>query len=202
MAGAGDNVESWLPKARAGSHHALGEALEACRAYLLMVAERELDQKLKAKGGASDIVQETFLEAQRDFARFHGDSEDELLAWLRRLLLNNLADFRRRYRGTDKRAANLEVALDAGGSSRDWKSTLAAEAPTPSGEMLRQEGAAELERAIDRLPEDYRLVIRFRYDDELPFEEIAKKMHRTSNATRKLFARAVERLQQELERPE
>jgi DNA-directed RNA polymerase specialized sigma24 family protein len=59
------------------------------------VANKELNPKLQAKGGASDLAQQTFLEVQRDFARFHGDSEDELLAWMRRLLLHNLADFKR-----------------------------------------------------------------------------------------------------------
>ena len=55
------------------------------RHYLLRIAEQELDPDLRAKGGASDLVQLTFLEAQRDFARFHGDTAAELRAWLRRL---------------------------------------------------------------------------------------------------------------------
>ena len=53
-----------LAAARTGSSEALGQALQACRGYLLLLAERELDPDLRAKGGASDVVQETFLEAQ------------------------------------------------------------------------------------------------------------------------------------------
>src|ERR1700730_12825101 len=82
------DAAQWLPAARSGSLEALGRVLEACRDYLLLVANKELDPKLQAKGGASDLVQQTFLEAQRDFARFRGDSEDELLAWMRHLLLD------------------------------------------------------------------------------------------------------------------
>src|SRR4051794_37421346 len=100
MTGPVKGVADWLPGARAGAPEALGQLLEAWRGYLLVVAQRELDPDLRAKGGASDLVQETFLEAQRDFPRFHGDSEAELLAWLRRLLLNNVANFTRSYRGT------------------------------------------------------------------------------------------------------
>src|SRR6516164_9512157 len=92
----------WLAEARAGDRHALGQALEACRRYLLLVAERQLDPYLRAKGGASDLVQETFLEAQCVFRAFAGTSEAELRAWLRRLLLNNLGHFPRRYRATGK----------------------------------------------------------------------------------------------------
>jgi RNA polymerase sigma-70 factor (ECF subfamily) len=80
MAERSHDVARYLPEARAGSPEALGRALEGCRLYLLALAERELDAGLRAKGGASDLVQETFLEAQRDFARFRGDSEAELLA--------------------------------------------------------------------------------------------------------------------------
>ena len=93
----------WLFAARQGSPEALGEALEACRAYLLVIANRELDPRLNAKGGASDLVQETFLEAQRDLAGFHGSSEAEWRGWLRQMLVHNLANFVRRYRDTDKR---------------------------------------------------------------------------------------------------
>jgi DNA-directed RNA polymerase specialized sigma24 family protein len=76
---------------------------------------QELDPELRAKGGGSDLVQETFLKAHRHFDQFHGRAEEELLAWSRRLLLNNLADFRRRYQETQKRATCLESApLDCG----------------------------------------------------------------------------------------
>src|SRR5205809_917594 len=108
-----------LAAARAGSSEALGQALEGCRRYLLLVADRELEPDLRAKGGASDIVQETFLEAQRDFTQFHGNSEQELLAWLRRILLNNVGNFSRRYCGTDMRDVGREVELPGDGSSSD-----------------------------------------------------------------------------------
>src|SRR5690349_15212079 len=103
-------VTDWLVQARTGSVDSLGRALEACRGYLLLIAQQELEPELQAKGGASDLVQETFLKAHRHFGRFHGDSEAELLAWLRRLLLNNLIDFRRQLR-TAKRQAGKEISL-------------------------------------------------------------------------------------------
>ena len=105
----GDNaVFLELHGARAGDAEALGRVLESCRDYLLIVAERGLDADLAAKGGASDLVQETLLGAYRDIAAFHGRTRAELLAWLRKILRNNLADLRRRYRGTRKRRIALE----------------------------------------------------------------------------------------------
>ena len=98
MAGRADRAAPWLAAARDGSRDALGQALEACRNYLLLIADRELGADLRPKGGASDLVQETFIEAQRDFDRFGGATEAEWLAWLRQLLKHRLANFRRRYR--------------------------------------------------------------------------------------------------------
>jgi RNA polymerase sigma-70 factor (ECF subfamily) len=199
MAERASEVGQWLPAARSGSPEALGSALEACRAYLTLVADRELEPMLRAKGGASDLVQETFLEAHRDFGQFQGDSEGELLAWLRRLLLNNLANFRRRYAATDKRAADREVAMGAAGSSSNWAEALAGDISSPSRQAMQAERDEGLERALSRLPPNYRQVVEFRYRDALPFEEIAERMARSADAVRKLWCRAIERLQEELE---
>jgi RNA polymerase sigma-70 factor (ECF subfamily) len=201
MAGQDQEMANRLADARAGSDEALGQALEACRGYLLVVAQRELDPELRAKGGASDLVQETFLKAHRHFARFRGDSEDELLAWLRRLLLNNLADFRAQFREAGKRRITREVALDAGGSSAERGKGLVGTESSPSSVAMEHEHAEALARTLGRLPADYRLVLRLRHEEGRPFEEIGKMMGRSADAARKLWARAVERLQQEWEAP-
>jgi RNA polymerase sigma-70 factor (ECF subfamily) len=143
-------------------------------------------------------VQETFLDAYRNFAQFQGTTEAELLAWLRRLLLNNLADFTRRYRA-GKRAAAAEVALGGAGSSAGPAGRLAADGSSPSGHAVAQEQAQALQRALERLPAEYRRVILLRCQDELPFEEIGRVLERSPNAAEKLWARAVARLQQEME---
>lgn len=188
-----------LAAARAGSREALGRALDDCRAYLIFVAQRELDPDLRAKGSASDLVQETFLEAQRDFGQFQGNSAEELKAWLRQLLLNNLANFTRNYRGTAKRDVHREVAVDAASSSRGGGDRLAADILSPSGFAVEHEQAEALLRALEQLPDDYRQVILLRYQEQRPFEEIGRLMNRSGNAVRIIWSRAVRRLRQEME---
>jgi RNA polymerase sigma-70 factor (ECF subfamily) len=195
-------VDQWLEAAREGSSEALAQALEACRVYLTMIADREIDPVLRAKGGASDLVQETFIEAQRAFSRFSNGSQEEFLAWLRKLLLNNVADFRRRYRGTAKRASDREVHLETASPnapSGDWRSNLPAAIGTPSGEFVQRETIEQVEQALSQLPEDYRQVVTYRSLEDRSFEEIAQLMDRSPNAVRKLFARAIEQLQREME---
>jgi RNA polymerase sigma-70 factor (ECF subfamily) len=194
-----EEIARWLATARAGSPESLGQALEACRGYLLMIAQQELDPDLRAKAGASDLVQETFLKAHRHFAQFHGAVEEELLAWLKRMLLNNLTDFRRFYGETQKRHAGREVSLETGDSSRGG-SGLAGTEPTPSAMAIGQEQAEELQRVMARLPDDYQQVLLLRHQGEHSFDEIGRRMNRSANAVRKLWARAVERLQEEWER--
>jgi RNA polymerase sigma-70 factor (ECF subfamily) len=190
-------IERLLSAARSGSPTALGDALETCRAYLLLIANQEQDPELRTKGSASDLVQETFLEAHRDFSRFGGQTPEELRAWLRQLLPHNLADFTRRYRGTAKRAGR-ELPLDGGSASGGAGLGLAGADPSPSAEAVAHEQAEALRQALQRLPEDYRQVILFRYQEQRSFEEIGQLLQRTPNAARLLWLRAVERLKQEL----
>jgi RNA polymerase sigma-70 factor, ECF subfamily len=186
-----------LSSARSGSREALGEALELCRQYLLAIANRQLNPALQGKGGASDIVQQTFLEAQRDFEQFGGTSLEELQAWLKRLLVHNVADFARGYQGTDKRRADREVALP-GTSTSDAGGGLAADTRSPSAHAMAEEQAVRVRQVLDTLPEDYRQVILWRYQEEHSFAEIAQRMGRSENAVRKLWFRAIERLEEAL----
>jgi RNA polymerase sigma-70 factor (ECF subfamily) len=183
-----------VAEARAGSSEALGRLLESCRPYLLMVARQEIGPDLQAKGSASDLVQDTFLEAKRDFRQFHGNTEEELLAWLRRLLLNNLANFSRSFRGAAKREIGREVSLD--GAAEVSETAAGASSLIRAGEQSEL-----LRRAIDRLPDDYQTVIRLRYEKALSFDDIARQLQRTPNAVRKLWARAIDRLHEEMGRP-
>src|SRR5262249_36055546 len=144
---------------------------------------------------------ETFLDAQRDFAQFHENSEAELLAWLRRLLLNNLGHFVRRYRDTHSRSVAREVQPPADSSSNTTDAGPAATMLSPSGQAIEQEQAQELQRALQRLPEDYRQVITLRYLEGLTFEEIGPRMNRSADAVRKLWSRAMDRLRQEWNGP-
>ena len=194
------NSSQWLAEARQGSREALGQLLEAYRAYLLLLAQRELDPELRSKGGASDLVQQTFLEAQRDFSHFRGETEAELAGWLRQILMNNLASFSRRYRETAKRKLGCEVSLEAAPQDQEGlRQALADPAANPVQEAIHHEEAGLVNSALGRLPEDYRQALLLRYRDGLSFEEIGRHLQRSPNAASKLWLRAVERLQAEVD---
>ncbi len=186
-----DHVGAWLSAARGGSREALGRAMQACRRYLLAVANDELHADLRAKGGASDLVQDTFVDAQRSFDRFQGNSEGELRAWLRQLLHSRACKFGRHYRGTQKRRLIREADYPLDGAP-------AVNRPTPSVEMIAVEQAEHLRAVLARLSDDHRRVITLRYAEGCSFEEVGRRMERTANAARLLWLRAIEQVKREL----
>lgn len=198
MAKAPDELTRWLAAAQDGSLEAMGKLFDACRGYLLSIAGRRLSSGLRSKGGASDLVQQTFLEAQRDFARFQGESEQELLAWLRQILLHNLAHFERRYRATGKRDLGREAPLFDAASSTDHGLDLATPAPSPSEQISAREETEAVQQAVQRLPDDYRQVLALRHQEQLTFEEIGRSLGCSTSGARALWLRAVERLNSEL----
>jgi RNA polymerase sigma-70 factor (ECF subfamily) len=193
-----DTPEQLLSLARTGQGAALGALLERFRNYLTLLARLQIDRRLQGKVDPSDVVQETFLEAHRDFARFRGSSEAELAAWLRQVLAHNLANVLRHYRGTQRRDVRLErqlqVELDQ--SSRVWDPGLVAQLSSPSQEAARREQMVLVADALAQLPPDYREVLVLRHLEGLTFPEVAGRMGRTLTAVNKLWVRALGRLRQ------
>ncbi len=194
---AGD-VEQWIADARGGCVESLGRLAERCRQYLLLVANRELDADVRGKVGASDVVQETLLKAQEIFDRFDGKSETQLLLWLRRILLHQLAHASRSFHQFAKRDVHREQELDDGDGRNDWAS-LVDPAPTPRRNAIANERVLAVERTIQRLPEHYQQVIRLRSFDLRSFVEIGQILETSPDAARKLWCRAVEMLRQKWE---
>jgi RNA polymerase sigma-70 factor (ECF subfamily) len=197
-----DDTTRRIKEARSGSREALGQLLEACRGYLLLIAQREIEPDLRAKGGASDLVQQTFLEAQRDFADFMGTTEAELLGWLRQILANHLAGAVRQF-GAALRDVNRERSLEAGleDSAARLEHWLAADQSSPSQRVMREELHLRLAEALGRLPEDQRQAIELHHLKGCSVAEAAEQMGRTKNAVVGLLFRGLKKLRELLQEP-
>jgi RNA polymerase sigma-70 factor (ECF subfamily) len=199
---AGKSVQfsTLIEGARRGDAECRNRLFALCRSYLGFVARSEVETWLRRKVDASDLVQETMLEACRDFERFEGCTEKEWLAWLRKILAHNAADFVRRYRGTAKRAAGREVPLrDPGDSLSPGAAEPAAPQDTPSQEFLQLDTELRVTAALSELPADYQEVIILRNLQRLPFGEVAQRMGRSRPAVQMLWMRAIRKLQEVLE---
>ena len=167
-----------------------------CRNYLNVLARAQVEKRLQSKVDASDLVQQTLLEAYRDFRNFRGGTEAEWLAWLRRILSHNAANFIRHWQMTGKRQARKEVPLGPGDSNGAPRFDPPAHGESPSQELLRKERELLVADAVAQLPPDYQEVINLRNLQQLPFQDVADRMGRSRPAVQMLWLRALNQLQQ------
>jgi len=172
--------------------------LLAYEAWLRLLARNEIDSRFAGKFDASDAVQQTLLEAWKDWDNFRGDAEPQRLAWLRQILAHQLARLARHYAGTQKRDVTREISVECASvehslsqSAQRFDALLPAADPSPSQQAATNEQRLALARALESLPDDYRQVISLRNLEDLPHEEVARRMHRSPGAVRMLWVRAL-----------
>ena len=192
-------VDKLFASARQGSISCLGRLLTLYSNYLKLLIAAQLDERLQVRVSPSDIVQETFFEAHRDFHQFRGQSPGEFVAWLRRILVNNILRVVEQHLLAEKRDVRREISLEQIGKRLDQstarlESLLAQPGDSPSGHAQRHEQEIILADALAELPKDYQQVILLRHIEGLPFEQVAERMARSSGAVRMLWLRALERL--------
>jgi RNA polymerase sigma-70 factor, ECF subfamily len=193
--------EQLLQEARAGDSDHLGRLLEHYQRYLTLLAQVQIGKRLQGKVDAADLVQETFLDAHRNFSRFEGTTEVQFVFWLRKILAAKLADLLRRYLGAQARDVRLEREIESSfeDSSALLDRGLVAPQSSPSQQASGREQAVLLAEAIGQLPGDYREVILLRHLEGLTFAEVARRMGRSLDSVEKLWMRALGRLRQLLE---
>lgn len=171
--------------------------LEGYRDYLRLLTQVQLSPRLRAKVDASDVVQQTLLEAHRCRDQFRGESEGERLAWLRAILANILkATVRRFSTGTRDlgRERSLEAELDM--SSSRLECLIAADQTSPSGGAVRGEDLVLLARAMSVLPADQRQAVELHHLKGMPLAEVADLMGRSRPAVAGLLFRGLNKLRE------
>ena len=180
-----------IQQACEGDDVALGQIVSRVQNYLLFVANGSLHQKIRSKISASDIVQQSMLEAHQSINRFNGSSEEEIRAWLKRIVLGNLVDSTRRYKGTIRRNADREISIE-----RLAVPLAQPNSQTGSWYVSRNEIQEQLLKEVNRLPERQRYVVEARHRLGKSYQEIASSMEITEVAVRKLWSRGVQRLKE------
>jgi RNA polymerase sigma-70 factor, ECF subfamily len=185
-----------LDAARGGDESALEYLMGECRNYLLLIANDDMDQGVQAKFGASDFVQQTMLAACQNIGQFRGQTAEEFRGWLRTILHRDIGRARRQFYDAAGRDVGRERRLD---DSQVNVPALADPGHTPGTDAALREQAMMLGEAMKRLPENYRQVIQYRDWGEMSFPEIGRQMNISEEAARKLWNRAITRLEELLE---
>src|SRR3954468_2327368 len=157
-------TDQLFKSARAGSSSCLGQLLALYTNYLKLLVSAQLDNRLRARVSPSDIVQESFFEAHRDFGEFRGKSMGEFVVWLRRIVVNNILRVVEQHVLAEKRDVRREVSLEEIGrrleqSTVRLETFLAEQGESPSGYAVRREDELLVANVLAELPDDYRQVI-------------------------------------------
>jgi len=176
------------------------EYLSEYQAWLRLMARLQLDPRWGRKFDASDVAQQTLLEAWKAESQFRGNTSGERIAWLRTILGRVIKQEVRQYDGTLKRDPNRELALDnsLAQSSIMLANVLVSETDSPSVHADNREQQMIIADVIESLNEDYREVIVLRNLQGLSHAEVAVRLDRTESAVRMLWLRALKELRQQV----
>jgi RNA polymerase sigma-70 factor (ECF subfamily) len=120
---------------------------------------------------AEDLVQEAALLAFRAFASFEPGTN--FRAWFFKILTNCYFSKRRREKSRPV-TSDLDDTPDLYLSARSAEAGFRTQGPDPAGQLLDQLGTERVVVAIDRLPEEYRVVSTLYFMEDLSYEEIAQ----------------------------
>ena len=188
-------ISDWqtlIEKARDGDDDALGQLVSRVYQYLIHIVRGEQNVCFQSKFGASDIVQQSMIEAHQSFQQFNGCTEVELRGWLRVIVLNNLIDNTRKYRLSSGRDVTRETSIEG------LNESLENSCNSPSCQIKRQESDEDLIDALQRLPERQRIVVVARHRYGHSYRQIAAELGTTEVAARKLWSRGIQNLKDSL----
>ena len=169
-------------------------ALEQYRDYLRLLASHQFGSRFCGKEDLSGVVQETLFEEHREMIRGVRVPAGQRLAWLRTILVNNLADHARRLTA-EKRDVGREIPLHRAIelSSQRLEDWLAIEMP-PDLAMEQEEQLLSLVAALARLPEAQREAVTLHYWSGWTLMQIAEHLGRSRDATAGLIKRGLRQL--------
>jgi RNA polymerase sigma factor (sigma-70 family) len=167
-------------------------------AGLLLVIERRLSDALKGAFTAEDILQEAFLHAWRDRARFEWRGLRSFRSWLLTIIDHRIRDAADWSAAAKRRAPGEAPAAAREGADGSTASgeQLPAGSTTPSKVAIYREQAEVMRQALDALPEECREIVRLRLLERQPVEEIAAALGLGVSAVRHRFRKGAERYAQ------
>jgi RNA polymerase sigma-70 factor, ECF subfamily len=191
-----------IDRLRGGDRGALAELFDKHRDRLRRMVELRLDARLRARLDPSDVVQEAFLDVDRDLDSYLADPKLPPLLWLRLHVGRRLTTLHRQHLGTRMRDARLEISLYQGAlpeaSSAALASMLLGRHTTPTQAAQRAERLLRVQEALNGLDPIDREVLALRHFEQLGRAEAAQVLGITQEAGAKRYFRALKRLKDAL----
>ncbi len=185
---------SLVEHAASGDSDALDQLFTRCRPRLRRLLQLRAGSAL-AHADIDDLVQESYLEATRQFDDYTYQGPDSFFRWLATVALHRIANLRRTA-GAAKRDRRRERPIVGPGATtaRRGSPQPAAEGPGPRTLVIGTEAEARLDAALAELAPADREVITLARFEGLALQEVADRMGRSRNAVALLLSRALRKL--------
>ena len=179
------------------------QELQRFRPFLKALAERELEGDLRSKFDASDIVQQTMLQAMLAEKQWRGRDDASKAGWLRAILRNVVHGVSRRFHRPG-RSIDRERSIDQerrGGGGQDTSHAgrdFDGNHTSPSLAMQSDEERQRIALAIEKLTPEQRRALILRYWEDQSLAEIAQALGKSQDAVAGLLYRAMKVMRSEL----
>ncbi len=188
-------------QAKAGDAVAVNQLLDRHREAVRRMIDLRMDQMVRRRVDASDIVQEVLIEANRRLNEYLKSPAMPFHLWLRHMAQDRLIDAHRRHRGAARRSLDREQPLVAAAvdqSTYDLAAALKDPELTPAAAATWNELQRRFQEAVDQLDEQDREVILMRHFEYLSNSEVAQALELSEPAAGMRYLRAMRRLRQKL----
>jgi RNA polymerase sigma-70 factor (ECF subfamily) len=195
LCGNPDETQRLLGQAKDGDRAAFEALLRRRQTKLLRAIELRLDRRVAARVDASDVLQDTYLEAFMRLSKYLQRQDMPFYLRLRWIAREKVLALHRRHLGAEKRAVTHEAPLLPTDRSATFVSAvIAGHEPSPSQALAKAELAERLRLALGQLDTDERDLILWRHFEQLSARDMAQLLQISETAASKRYIRAVERL--------
>lgn len=203
MTGDSDTIEQLVARLRKGDDAALGDLYAHYHDRLKRIVQFRMDYRVAGRVSASDVIQESYINAAKRIQHFRDKPEMPFFVWLRLVMNQQLADLHRQHVQAEKRDVRKEISLERRGPSPHTSLAIAAHLAgretSPSRAFSRVERIATLEAALNKMEPIDREVIALRHFEELTNSEVSAVLNIGEQAASKRYVRAIKRMRQVLD---
>ncbi len=179
------------------------EIFQQNRERLRQLIRLRLHPRLQGRLDESDVVQDSFVDANRRFAEYTANPSVPLFLWVRSLTLQRLVDLQRLHLGAKMRDAGREISLHSGplpeASSLSLAAQLVGQMTSVSQAAIRAETQVRVQAALNLMDPIDREVLALRHFEMLTNEEVAQVLGLKKSAASNRYIRALRRMKDVLE---
>jgi RNA polymerase sigma-70 factor (ECF subfamily) len=196
------NTHQLVSSAQNGDRFALEQLCNVYAERIRRIVRLRVGPELRVQLESMDLVQDALIAAVTGLKDFRDHNDGDFMRWLVKITENRIRD-RVDHIHAAKRDIRRQVRLEDDSDNQSSCGKPYQYAPivttTPSVMLARREELDRLEKAMDRLTDDYRQVLLLAKIEGLSHEQIAERMKRSPAAVAKLLSRAIVALAIEFE---